>query len=154
PRLLRLTEPLLDRALPRRPRSMHKGANGRLLLVGGGRGMPGAIRLAAEAALRVGAGLVYVATHAEHVAAGPSGRPEIICHGVENASDLDPLLQSVDAVVLGPGLGRSEWAHALWKCVLETRLPLVVDADALNLLAAEPRERNGWVLTPHPGEAA
>jgi NAD(P)H-hydrate epimerase len=144
----------LTRALPRRPRSAHKGSCGRLLLVGGGPGMPGAIRLAAEAALRAGAGLVYVATHPDSVTAVLAGRPEIICHSVTSGDNLDTLLASVDGVVLGPGLGTSEWAEGLWRRVLEADVPLVLDADGLNLLAREPIERDEWLLTPHPGEAA
>ena len=54
------------------------------------------------------------------------------------AEDLDPLLALADAVVVGPGLGRSEWASGLWHRSLETNLPLIVDADALNLLAGSP----------------
>src|SRR6185503_12912075 len=97
PALERLTVDDLKRALPRRARSAHKGSCGRLLLVGGGPGMAGAIRLAAEAALRVGAGLVYVATHSDNVTAVLNGRPEIICHAITNARDLDELLTMVDA---------------------------------------------------------
>jgi hydroxyethylthiazole kinase-like uncharacterized protein yjeF len=144
----------LARALPRRPRSAHKGSCGKLLLVGGGPGMPGAIRLAAEAALRVGAGLVYVATHRDSVASVLAGRPEIICRSVASAKDLEDLVAAVDGVVLGPGLGQSAWAYRLWRQLVHTNLPLVLDADGLNLLAAEPIERDNWLLTPHPGEAA
>jgi hydroxyethylthiazole kinase-like uncharacterized protein yjeF len=151
--LRRLVFDDLKRALPRRARSAHKGSNGRLLLVGGGPGMAGAIRLAAEAALRVGAGLVYVATHRDNVASVLGGRPEIICHSVTSGEDLEHLLRIADAVVIGPGLGQTAWAHGLWRHVLQTDLPLVVDADALNLLAAEPIQRTRWILTPHPGEA-
>ena len=154
PRLIRLTTTDLDRVLPRRARSAHKGSNGRVLLVGGGPGMGGAIRLAAEAALRVGAGLVYVATHPDNVTAVLTGRPEIICHGVTTARDVDELLTMVDAVVVGPGLGQTPWARALHERLLATELPLVVDADGLNLLAVTPSRRGNWVLTPHPGEAA
>ncbi|MFZ9086276.1 MAG: NAD(P)H-hydrate dehydratase [Steroidobacteraceae bacterium] len=138
---------------PRR-RSAHKGDHGRVLLVGGGPGMPGAIRLAAEAALRVGAGLVVVATRPEHVSAVVAGRPEIICHGVEDAAGLSPLLEACDVLAVGPGLGRDGWAYALWRAALECPVRTVMDADALNFLAAEPRRRDDWVLTPHPGEAA
>jgi NAD(P)H-hydrate epimerase len=116
--------------------------------------MPGAIRLAAEAALRVGAGLVYVATHRDSVAAVLAGRPEIICHSVSSASDLDKLIGNVDGVVVGPGLGQSAWAHRLWRRVVRAEVPLVLDADGLNLLAREPFVRSDWLLTPHPGEAA
>jgi NAD(P)H-hydrate epimerase len=154
PPLARLTFADLKRALPRRPRSAHKGSCGRLLLLGGGPGMPGAIRLAAEAALRVGAGLVHVATHADSVASVLAGRPEIICRAVASEGDLEGLLKSVDGVVAGPGLGQSAWAQRLWQCVVRADLPLVLDADGLNLLAAAPFERDRWLLTPHPGEAA
>jgi NAD(P)H-hydrate epimerase len=109
--------------------------------------------LAAEAALRVGAGLVYVATHPDNVATVLAGRPEIIAKSTNSADDLEDWLKIVDGVVLGPGLGRSAWAHGLWRRVLATDLPLVVDADGLNLLAAERREREHWLLTPHPAEA-
>src|SRR5262245_31517651 len=144
----------LRRALPRRPRSAHKGSSGRLLVVGGGPGMPGAVRLAAEAALRVGAGLVYVATHRESAASVIAGRPEIICHSVSSSADLEQLVTKVDGIVLGPGLGQSAWAYGLWRAIVQTDLPLVLDADGLNLLAAERATRERWVITPHPKEAA
>jgi len=67
---------------------------------------------------------------------------------------LDELLGLADGVVAGPGLGRSDWSRALWQRILATDLPLVVDADALNLLAESPCRRSPWILTPHPGEAA
>jgi NAD(P)H-hydrate epimerase len=154
PTLLRLDRTDLEAALPRRPRSAHKGTSGRLLVVGGGPGMPGAARLASEAALRTGAGLVYVAAHPASAPAILAGRAEVICHGVSAAADVEPLLALADGVVLGPGLGQSDWARAIWARVLEAELPLVVDADALNLLAAAPRARGRWILTPHPAEAA
>lgn len=154
PPLERLVFDELRGALPRRARSAHKGSAGRLLLVGGGPGMPGAIRLAAEAALRVGAGLVYVATHADSLLPVLAGRPEIIGRAVRSSQDFADLLSAADAVVLGPGLGRSAWAYQLWQEVLAADRPLVLDADGLNWLAAEPRTRARWVLTPHPAEAA
>ena len=153
PPLRRLLLDDLRAALPRRRRSAHKGTHGRLLVVGGGEGMPGAVRLAAEAALRSGAGLVYVATHPSSVGAVMSGRPELICHGVANAEALDPLLALCDGIVAGPGLGRTAWSEALWRKVLAAEQPLVADADALNLLAAAPAPREQWLLTPHPAEA-
>jgi len=154
PALQRLTIDELRCALPRRPRTAHKGSCGKLLLVGGGPGMPGAIRLAAEAALRVGAGLVYVATHRDSVATVLAGRPEIICRSVSSGTELEELVSTVDGVVLGPGLGRSAWAYGLWRHLVRLPVPLVLDADGLNLLAAEPMTRDDWLLTPHPGEAA
>lgn len=152
--LERLRPDVVERALPRRPRSAHKGSNGRVLLVGGGPGMPGAIRLAAEAALRVGAGLVYVATYRDSVVPVMAGRPELMCRAVDAAAELDPLLEIADVVVIGPGLGRSDWARALFRHVLASERPLIVDADGLNLLAEEPRSLGRAVLTPHPGEAS
>ncbi|HEX5419996.1 MAG TPA: NAD(P)H-hydrate dehydratase, partial [Gammaproteobacteria bacterium] len=161
PAFRRLRPALLRASLPPRPRTAHKGQNGRLLLVGGGPGTAGAIRLAAEASLRVGAGLVYVATDRESVGMVLAGRAELMCRPVATAADLDSLLELADAVVLGPGLGKSEWARALWQRVVASSLPLVLDADGLNLLAeigigreVEQRiARGDWLLTPHPGEA-
>jgi NAD(P)H-hydrate epimerase len=140
--------------LGRRARDAHKGRHGHLLIVGGDHGMAGAVALAAEAALRGGAGRVSVATRSAHTALITGRRPELMCHGVEQAADLAPLLAQADVVVMGPGLGRGEWGSALYGAVLDTRLPLVLDADALNLLATMPESRPDWVLTPHPGEAA
>jgi NAD(P)H-hydrate epimerase len=137
-----------------RPRAAHKGANGHVLVIGGDHGMNGAVRLAGEAALRVGAGLVSLATRPEHAAAIAAACPELMSHGVGAGRDLPPLLARATVAVVGPGLGRSPWAQTLVAAVLETSLPLVVDADALNLLSQEPLRRDNWVLTPHPGEAA
>jgi NAD(P)H-hydrate epimerase len=116
--------------------------------------MAGAVALAGEAALRAGAGLVSVATRSVHAAVLTTRRPELMCHGVEDGGGLAPLLARADVVVLGPGLGRDDWGRALFGAVLDSGLPLVLDADALNLLALMPELRDNWVLTPHPGEAA
>jgi len=137
-----------------RSRSAHKGAFGHVLVVGGDRGMPGAARLAGEAAARTGAGLVSVATHVDHAALLPMGRPELMVYGIAGPGDLSPLLARVTVLAVGPGLGRGDWGRALLGRLLETDLPMVMDADALNLLAGEPARRDDWVLTPHPGEAA
>lgn len=138
---------------PRR-RTAHKGYFGHVLIVGGNHGFGGAARLAAEAAARAGAGLVSLATRAEHVAAVLAARPEIMVRGVEAAADLDDLLDRASVLAVGPGLGRDAWAQALWARALEAGLPTVLDADGLNLLAESPERRDDWVLTPHPGEAA
>lgn len=137
-----------------RLRDWHKGKAGHVLIVGGDQGYTGAPRMAAEAALRVGAGLVTVATHPKHAALLNLTRPELMCHGLWSVRALRRLLAKASVVVVGPGLGQSMWAKRLFQTVLETQLPLVVDADALNLLATKPTARNSWVLTPHPGEAA
>ncbi|MES1943722.1 hypothetical protein PC39_06394 [Salinisphaera sp. PC39] len=150
----RLRHADLRAALPPRARHAHKGGNGHVLCVGGNRGMGGAARMAGEAALRCGAGLVSVATHADHAGAMSQARPELMARPVAGADDLAPLLERATVAAVGPGLGQDDWARALWQRMLATDLPLVVDADALNLLAGSPQARGGWVLTPHPGEAA
>ncbi len=137
-----------------RLRAGHKGNYGHVLVIGGEQGMAGAVRLAAEAALRVGAGLVTVATRPGHVPGINAARPELLCRGLDDNSQLVPLLEAASVIAIGPGLSQTLWAVRLFSLVLESRLPLVVDADALNLLALEPLRRQNWVLTPHPGEAA
>jgi len=146
----RLTEP----RLPRRRRCAHKGSNGHVLVIGGEQGYSGAVRMAAEAAARVGAGLVSIATRAAHAALMNSGRPELMGHGVENTRQLRPLLDKATVIVVGPGLGRSQWAGDLFHAALQSGKPLLIDADGLNLLADTALSNERWVLTPHPGEAA
>jgi NAD(P)H-hydrate epimerase len=136
------------------PPRHHKGDAGHLLVVGGESGMTGAVRLAGEAALRVGAGLVSVATREEHAAYLNVDCPELMVHGIEKGADLRALMRSVVAIVIGPGLGLGPWSYDLLASVLEMELPLVVDADGLNLLAEQSITSDNWVLTPHPGEAA
>lgn len=137
-----------------RSRDWHKGLSGYVLIVGGTLGFSGAPRMAAEAALRVGAGLVTVATRPEHAAILNINCPEIMSHGVADVAQLEPLIEKANVIVLGPGLGKSAWGKLLWSHVVETALPLVVDADGLNLLAETNLYKENWVLTPHPGEAA
>ncbi len=144
---------ILDRELPRKP-SDDKRHFGHVLVVGGDSGMSGAVRLAGEAAARCGAGLLSVATRADHAAFISAAVPELMCHGVEDSQSLMPLLRRASVVTIGPGLGQSLWAQSLFGVLLQSKLPLVVDADALNLLAIEPMKKDNWILTPHPGEAA
>ena len=141
-----------------RPLNSHKGTFGRLLLIGGDTGMPGAIAMAAETALMSGAGLVNVATRPDHMLPIISRCPEVMVHGIEQAGEIRELLDAATAVVIGPGLGRGEWGVSLLRAALERGLPMVLDADALNLLAdlsatgaPGPDDR---IYTPHPGEAA
>jgi hydroxyethylthiazole kinase-like uncharacterized protein yjeF len=153
PVLVRVGSGELARTLPPRRRAAHKGDNGRVLVIGGGPGMPGAVRLAAEAALRVGAGLVTVATHTGNLAAVVAGRPEIICQEVESEAAARPHMAAADVIAVGPGLGQSDWSRGLMEAALAAGKPLIMDADALNLLAQSPWRGPQWVLTPHPGEA-
>jgi len=150
-------EALLER-LPPRPATAHKGLYGTVLVVGGDYGMAGAAALAAEAALRCGAGLVRVATRPEHVAALVARTPEAMPLGVRSGQDLAALVESADVLVVGPGLGQSPWSEQLLQVAAASGKPMVLDADGLNLLVAAgavtERRRDNWVLTPHPGEAA
>ena len=159
PALIRLTHGVLPAALPPRPRQSHKSQFGRVLVVGGGSGMPGAARLAAESALRVGAGLVTVASLPEHLAPIVGARPELMFHALREPADVQAAMATADVIAVGPGLGRDNWAKGVLAAVLSARRPpqqLVVDADALNLIAAGHGidHCEDWVLTPHPGEAA
>ena len=141
-----------------RPRGTHKGDHGHVLVVGGDLGFAGAVRLAAEAAARVGAGLVSVATREVHAAAVSAMRPEIMSRGVEDEASFEALAGRAKVIAVGPGLGRGEWGERMFANALACRPRLlVVDADALNHLAGAGRStprRDDWVLTPHPGEAA
>ena len=141
--------------LRRRP-DAHKGDFGRLVVVGGDADMGGAVLLAGEAALATGAGVVRIATRGVNRTAVLARRPELMVRAADSAEDIDDLLDSASAVAVGPGLGRSPWAEALLVRCLAAGKPLVVDADGLNLLAAEgglPSLPANAVITPHPGEA-
>jgi hydroxyethylthiazole kinase-like uncharacterized protein yjeF len=153
PVLRRIDSGRVAAALPPLSRSAHKGDRGRVLIVGG-LAMAGAARLAGDAALRTGAGLVSVATSEDSAAVIVAGRPELIGRALRSVRDLLPLLSSADAVAIGPGLGTGRRARALFDATTAGEYPLVVDADALNLLAEQPMLRENWILTPHPGEAA
>ena len=153
--LERIDEGELARALPRRSRVANKGDFGRVLVIAGARGMAGAARLAGEAALRSGAGLVTVATAPENVSAIVAGRPELICFGANGANDLEKALASSTVVAVGPGLGTDAWSRALLDAALGSGKNLVVDADGLNMIAAAALAvPASAILTPHPGEAA
>ncbi len=154
PRLERIIDAEIQQALPRRRRAAHKGDFGRVVIVGSGVGMPGASRLAGEACLRVGAGLVTVAVAPENVGAIAAGRPELICLPLTDMDVLSEAIDRADVLAIGPGLGRTAWARAALDVVLRQDKPTVVDADALNLVAeAKSRARDNWIMTPHPGEA-
>lgn len=140
--------------LPPRLAVAHKGQGGRLLVIGGGHGMAGAARLAGEAALRVGAGLVAVGCAPENLPAIVASRPELMVSAIADEGALQPLLDWASQIAVGPGLGRDRWGEARWQQALASGKPLVVDGDALWWLAAAPLKRPDWVLTPHPGEAA
>ncbi len=149
-----LNDASVEACLPPRDPHSHKGDFGHVLVIGGDYGMGGAVRMAAEAAMRVGAGLVTVATRPEHVNIVSGSRPELMCHQVQDADDLKRLIARASVIALGPGLGTSAWAETLFDCVLQSSLPKVFDADALNILSEHPMSIQDLVLTPHAGEAA
>lgn len=149
--------PALAHWLAPRDRDAHKGRFGTVLCIGGDHGTGGAIALCAEAAHRVGAGLVSAATRAEHVPVLLARRPETMARAVDDAHALQPLLARCSVVAVGPGLGGGAWGQSLLDAALAADLPTVIDADALNLLAAAPETQANVeraVFTPHPGEAA
>ena len=163
---------LLGAVLKPRARSTHKGYNGSVLVVGGDAGYGGAAMLAAEAAVRSGAGTVSLLTRTAHITAMLTRRPEVMVCGVEAwqgdaGAMAQQLVEKASVVIIGPGLGQSAWSRQMLQCSVmwATMLgkPLVLDADALNLAAkdagfwsesAPSGQRQHWVVTPHPGEAA
>ena len=149
-----LNAPYLHRYLPKRKLHAHKGDFGHVLVVGGDHGMGGAVRMAAEAAMRVGAGKVTVATRPAHVNIVSGARPEIMCHEVNKVEDIKMLVDNADIIVCGPGLGATDWAIDLFNYLVKVDKPKVMDADALKILSNQVSHRDDWILTPHPGEAA
>ena len=142
---------------PKRPRDSHKGLFGTVAVIGGASGMIGAPLLAARAALKLGAGSVHTGMLAENAPGLDMLQPELMLH---SASDI-LRLHGVDVLAIGCGLGTSKAAQKLLYGALNADMPLVIDADALNLLSRQPdlqddlRSRHAaTVLTPHPGEAA
>ncbi|MGS4681682.1 bifunctional ADP-dependent NAD(P)H-hydrate dehydratase/NAD(P)H-hydrate epimerase [Enterobacter soli] len=139
--------------LPARRPTSHKGDHGRLVIIGGDYGTAGAIRMAGEAAVRTGAGLVRVLTRIENIAPIITVRPELMVHEL-TPQILEESLEWADVVVIGPGLGQQAWGKQALQKTENFRKPMLWDADALNLLAINPDKRHNRILTPHPGEAA
>ena len=154
-----LEESDLSALLPKRSRLSHKGSFGRVLLWAGSRGMAGAAAIAATAALRAGAGLVTVACPDRIVDIVQVLCPCATCLPLPEDADeawtlLDEAIDRCDAFGAGCGLGRSEWAAQLLEKVLSKNKPMVLDADALNLMAQKNLKASGAFITPHPAEAA
>ena len=156
----------LKKRYPTRSPEAHKYDFGHVLVIGGAPGYSGSVRLAGESALRVGAGVVTIATHPDHAAFMNMARPELMSHGISSGKELKPLLAKASVIILGPGLGRESWGRELFQVVmqaaLENQKPLILDADGLYFLG-EARGLSGntflgqgkhWILTPHAGEAA
>lgn len=161
---------------PRRTASFHKGNAGKTLIIAGDTGMGGAAILAAEGASRSGAGTVNLFTHPDHINAALARCPTVMALGVSQPGTQaghgkkeklthrqQSIHEAANAVVLGPGLGQDGWGEAWLQWLsLQSAKPLVLDADALNIIASRAssgeyfsRLNNaGLIITPHPGEAA
>ena len=140
-----------------RPRDSHKGMFGTVTVIGGTKGMVGAPLLAARAALKMGAGCVHVGLLAENAPAVDVVQPELMLHSAAEALQLS----NADVLAIGCGMGKSNLAYQLLYEALKFKSPIVLDADALNLLASHADLQDDLrarkypsVLTPHPGEAA
>lgn len=141
--------------LPRRRRNAHKGLFGHVAIVGGQPGMAGAGLLASKAALRSGAGKVTWATAGVHAQSAWLACPELLTADVEAHDAIDALMADADVFAVGPGSGRSDRVASIVERIVQSGKPTVLDADALNVLAAlQRRLHHGCVLTPHPLEAA
>lgn len=144
-------------ALPVRNPDAHKGCFGSVAIVGGDTGMLGAVLLASRAALLCGAGRVYAFFLAETAPSIDTSYPEIMVH---SASTLTSLAHP-SCIVIGPGLGKSNVAVALLSYCMAQHVPLLIDADGLNLISQHPhlaqtlqQRQAQTVITPHPAEAA
>ena len=114
---------------------IHKYQRGHCMVIGGDLGFGGAAVLAAEASLKTGCGLTSVATQPQHIGAILARCPEVMAHGVSSGQQLEPLWERPSVLVVGPGLGRSPWSEQMLQKALNSGLPLILDADALNILA-------------------
>lgn len=158
------------RAFVSRSQNSHKGSFGKVLLMAGSAGMPGAALLAGEAVLRSGAGMLRIVSPSENREIIMTRLPETMYQAAEADTDWGKLLGWCDAVVIGPGIGQDEAAAENMENILtlmsekEWRKPLVLDADGLNLLAASDRlsellktytaQGGIVVMTPHMAELA
>lgn len=150
--------------LPKRAASSHKGRFGHVLIVGGNTGMPGAVILAARAALRSGAGLVTIITVPQNLPAISSAVPEAMLKtcddDAENSTAITDLfvqdfIKDITHVAIGMGLGQDDWSLKILQHCAQLNKPMVIDADALNLIASHDITiSSSLLITPHPGEAA
>ena len=147
----------LKHVLPVPRASSHKGDFGHVAIVGGQPGIPGAVILAALAAAHSGAGRVTVICSEIHAPFIPLASPVLMTTTIDQEAHFS-LPESITALALGPGLGTGVWGRAVYDRALqqaiELGLPVLLDADGLNLLAHQHSRYENWVLSPHPKEAA
>ena len=144
----------IEKKIPKRSRTSHKGDFGRVLVVGGSEGMGGAAILSSEASLFCGSGLVHLNTHPINVEASLKRNPEVMVTG-NNINFYKPT--SIDVLLCGPGLKTDEWSENIFNEVILTRdvKTMIFDAGALHFIVENNLETSkDKVLTPHPGEAA
>lgn len=151
-----LTQKQVIFALKPRPLNSHKGMLGSVGILGGANTMTGAALLAGRAALKCGAGRVYVGMLADSAPAVDILQPELMLCAPEQLLEIE----GISCLVAGPGLGQSDRALALLQNAISSDLPLILDADALNLIAVHPdlasqlqNRKSASILTPHPAEA-
>lgn len=152
----------IAKMLPKRPRDSHKGLFGTVAVIGGASGMTGAALLAGRAALKLGAGCVHVVLLADNAPSVDLLQPELMLHSARRCDESPPYnFFNADVIAMGCGMGRDSLAKQYLTDALHSTASLVLDADALNLIAAHPDLRDlavarkaATVLTPHPGEAA
>lgn len=146
--------------LPPLTKESNKYSFGHVVIIGGNVGYAGAVKLCAQAALRSGSGLVTVLTRQENVSSIVSTRAELMVRGFDTQTSginqARPILEKADAIVIGPGLGRDEWANHICSMIEDFTAPKVLDADALwNLCQRSEKQRyQNAIITPHFGEAA
>lgn len=136
----------------KRATTANKSQFGHIGILGGDDGMSGAVMISGQAALRSGAGRVTLLSRQTHAQLLNLLQPELMTKSIESLADIKPLLAVIDVLAMGPGLGKSEWAENLFLECIRHPLPIVMDADALNLLATHQHKRHNWILTPHPGK--
>ena len=153
------TKKLLRKLL--RNSESHKGDFGHVLVVAGNIGFGGAALLSSKAAIKIGAGLVSLATRSEHLQAALSFAPEVMTKPVDSGQSLENYLDYPTVICLGPGLGKDYWSEQMIYKSLENthknKTPILIDADGLNLLPEFSKKLplpKKIVLTPHLGEAA
>ena len=153
------TKKLLRKLL--RNSESHKGDFGHVLVVAGNIGFGGAALLSSKAAIKIGAGIVSLATRSEHLQAALSFAPEVMTKPVDSGQSLENYLDFPTVICLGPGLGKDYWSEQMIYKSLENthknKTPILIDADGLNLLPEFSKKLplpKKIVLTPHLGEAA
>ncbi|MAZ24211.1 MAG: hypothetical protein CMK41_00310 [Porticoccaceae bacterium] len=144
--------------LPKRSAAFHKYDAGLCVIVGGDFGMGGAPIISAEGSMRIGSGLTRIVTRPDHVIACLIRNPECLVDGINTVSEARRLTDKASAIVIGPGLGKSPWSREMLKTFMNTDVPIILDADALSLIAEKESsfdyKAKKIVITPHAGEAA